>query len=231
MALLASIKPEQRFKLREYPPQPEMFCLPEEVFGDIPNRQEKGLYRVILRLMGVPIQLPVVKRNILKACRLSSTAPFGVSVALDKLLMAFAAPGAAQRAINRDYERMRSVERIKDVIRSRDSEENTALEQSLYTDLRGQEDILSDIANDPQELINIRAMATRLFIAQIFSLKAREYRLEALADQLSHHESPLIRLGALLGFSDSRKFERVREYLSDRHPVVVDQAQEILEDA
>ena len=67
----------------------------------------------------------------------------------------------------REAERVVSVARIKDVIRSRDYEQTEVLERELYLQLKGQEDILCDIVDDPQELINVRAMATRLFIAHV----------------------------------------------------------------
>ena len=131
----------------------------------------------------------------------------------------------------REAERVVSVARIKDVIRSRDYEQTEVLERELYLQLKGQEDILCDIVDDPQELINVRAMATRLFIAHVLRLVPKQPHLEALAEGLSRHQSPLIRLGALLGYSDSEKIECVKEFLSDPHPAVVEEAKEILEDA
>lgn len=128
-------------------------------------------------------------------------------------------------------EKISSVENIKDLIRSRDSEEIAVLEQELYVRLRGKEDILFEIADDPQELINVRAMATRLFIARVFRLSPENPYLEGLADHLSNHKSALIRLGALLGYSDVGKIDCVCKYLSDPHSTLVEQVREILDDA
>ncbi len=205
MTLLASVKPELRFKLRGDPWHPETPYSTEKMVDEEPRGKGRSGYWDIFQLL--------------------------VEKAEDICLVTFTAPRVEQSPVDRENERIWSVERIKDIIRSRDSEQIAVLEDDLYDRLNGQEDIFSHIANDPQELINVRAMAARLFIATVFRLGSSGAHLQALADPLSRHRSPLIRLGVLLGYSDAGNMECVRKFLADPHPAVAEQALEILEDA
>jgi cell division protein FtsB len=113
-----------------------------------------------------------------------------------------------------------AVQLIKDIIRSSDIEESEEAENELYRQLTGRETVLQNIAMDSNELINVRAMAARLFVA----------KLGRAETELLNHRSSLIRLGVVLGFADARKWDLVKKFINDPHPVVAEEAKELLED-
>ncbi|MGA7954866.1 MAG: hypothetical protein WCA07_15235 [Gloeobacterales cyanobacterium] len=126
-----------------------------------------------------------------------------------------------------------SVKVIKDIIRSSELDDTADLERKLYTLLDGYEIILGYIAMDNRELINVRAMAARLFFARI---KSQDYTQCSLANKLmaasiAKHAIPLIRLGVVLGLADARAWDDIKSFLTDPHPKVKQRAEELLEDA
>jgi hypothetical protein len=126
-----------------------------------------------------------------------------------------------------------SVKVIKDIIRSSELDDTADLERKLYTRLDGYEFILEYIAMDHRELINVRAMAARLFFARV---KSQDYTQRSLANELmaasiAKHDIPLIRLGVVLGLADAQAWEDVKIFLTDPHPKVKQRAEELLEDA
>jgi hypothetical protein len=114
-----------------------------------------------------------------------------------------------------------TIQLIRDIIRSSSVEEAELLESRLYKQLNGKESILIDVVVDSNELINVRAMAARLYVSKTGQAGA------AIRD----HNSALIRLGVLLGYADAEKWELVNEFINDPNPVVADEAKELLEDA
>lgn len=126
-----------------------------------------------------------------------------------------------------------AIARIKDIIRAQEPQEIQELEEALYNDLGSRYEILSDVALDEEALINIRAIAARLFVSKVGSrsmvtgLSERETGLTRLAE----HDNPLIRLGVVLGFADARNWEKVRDFAADTHPSVREEARELLNDA
>lgn len=126
-----------------------------------------------------------------------------------------------------------SVKVIKDIIRSSELDDTADLERKLYTQLDGYELILEYIAMDERELINVRAMAARLFFARI---KSQDYTQRSLANKLmassiAKHAIPLIRLGVVLGLADAQAWDDIKSFLTDPHPKVKQRAEELLEDA
>jgi hypothetical protein len=132
----------------------------------------------------------------------------------------------------RQYEKRKAILLIQGIVQAYNLGETDVLERELYSRIHSQEDILSDIINDPQQRISIRAMASRLFIAKVFGSRTLAWKnhLRNLAAAISYHESPMIRMGALLGYSDAGATEIVRNYLSDPHPTVSAEALDLLED-
>lgn len=114
-----------------------------------------------------------------------------------------------------------AVQLIKDIIRSSDIEESEVAENELYRKLTGRETILQSIVMNPNELINVRAMAARLLVAKFGRAETK----------LLSHRSSLVRLGVVLGFADANEWDEVRKFTSDPHLVVSKEAQELLEDA
>lgn len=123
------------------------------------------------------------------------------------------------------------VEAIRDLIKSRDDEDILLCEQIVWNLVYLQEEQLVPIILDKKELLNVRAMAARLLFAKSVSIKDRNPELGMVLDALSQHASPLIRLGVVLGLGDAWDFKRVREFLTDLHPKVAEEAQDILDDA
>jgi hypothetical protein len=125
-----------------------------------------------------------------------------------------------------------SVKVIKAIIRSSELDDTADLEHKLYALLDGHELILRNIAMDHRELINVRAMAARLFFARV---KSQNYNQRSLinnmAASIAKHDIPLIRLGVVLGLADAQAWEDVKSFLTDPHPKVKQRAEELLEDA
>jgi hypothetical protein len=123
------------------------------------------------------------------------------------------------------------VEAIRELIKSRDDEDMLLCEQIVWNLVYLHEEQLVPIILDKEELINVRAMAARLLFAKSISIRARIPELGLLLDALSQHGSPLIRLGVVLGLGDAWDFKRVSVFLKDLHPKVVEEAQDILDEA
>jgi hypothetical protein len=49
--------------------------------------------------------------------------------------------------------------------------------------------------------------------------------------RLIEHQSPLIRLGVVLGFADAMRWEEVRNFQNDANSTIAQRACELLEDA
>jgi hypothetical protein len=118
---------------------------------------------------------------------------------------------------------------IKDIIRARDEEDIESLEKELYRLLQGQEQILVETVLDDTYLINVRAMAARLFLAK--TAKSGKKIKQTTLDLLFRHPSPLIRLGVVLGLADACAWDAVRSFCDDAHSTVADEAKELLADA
>ncbi len=112
---------------------------------------------------------------------------------------------------------------IKDLIRSCDQDEADQLKTIIFNELEGNINILSEIALDDSNLINVRAIAARLFFAKVTNTP--------LHHSLRGHRSSLIRLGVVYGLADSGQWEEVSKYLRDRHATVSKRTQEIIDDA
>jgi len=63
-------------------------------------------------------------------------------------------------------------------------------------------------------------------IGNRFSARAHRYSLEL--NPIVRHESPLIRLGALLGLADAGKWNKVAEFIKDPNSTIVEEATELL---
>lgn len=113
---------------------------------------------------------------------------------------------------------------IKALIRSSDERRGSALVQQIRMELGSKLGILAEIAVDGSEMINVRAQAARLFVAQAHAMA----EFEKLIDSLANHSSAMIRLGALHGFADAEDWERVRMFWADAHASVVEEAADLL---
>jgi hypothetical protein len=132
-----------------------------------------------------------------------------------------------------DYLQEKTVSFIKDIIRSSDPDTASKLEERIYKTISGNEDILGNIALQKDELINVRAMAARLLFARVQSqdYDLKPLRVARLCRAIENHESPLIRLGVVLGYADAGVWNRVSDFCQDQHAVVAQRARELLEDA
>lgn len=123
MALLHAIIPERRFRLREHPRQFEIPYSTEELFGHVRNHYEKALFWGIWRLMettdlfvitskprasdsekemehiAAQIQSLVDEGDIVRARKIISDAPAGMSKALDQWRQALAEPVARETGV------------------------------------------------------------------------------------------------------------------------------------
>jgi hypothetical protein len=118
---------------------------------------------------------------------------------------------------------------IKDIIRARDEDEIASIETELYSMLAGHEQALSDITLDKVYLINVRAMAARLFLAKI--AKPGTSLNRAVFEPLLKNQSPLIRLGVVWGLADAGDWDAVRSFTNDSHMAVAEEARDLLADA
>lgn len=126
------------------------------------------------------------------------------------------------------------IDSIKDIIRAVSDREMDKITLQLYKRLQRQEHLLADLVDDRHELINVRAMAARLLIARIHTpefLSCGDIILHSKVHSIEKHNSPLIRLGALLGFADAGNWEKVKEFSKDPHSTVAEEAKELIEDA
>lgn len=136
-----------------------------------------------------------------------------------------------------DYLQDSTVRLIKDIIRSCELDDTFHFEQAIYKLTEGNEDILGKIALQKDELINVRGMAARLLFARVQNQEYKQLRrpnslrVDSLCRLIEKHESPLIRLGVVLGYADAGVWNRVRDFCNNQHPVVAQRARELLEDA
>ncbi|WP_164929491.1 hypothetical protein [Gloeobacter violaceus] len=137
---------------------------------------------------------------------------------------------AAQSVRVAEELRAQAVNLIKDIIRSSDVEDALHAENALYTLLSGRDDILGIIAMSKAEFINVRAMAARLFFANPASYPNSQ-KIDSLHKALEKHDSPLIRLGVVLGLADAGAWEQVENFSGDAHPTVAERARELLDEA
>jgi hypothetical protein len=118
-------------------------------------------------------------------------------------------------------------ELIKDLIRSREDSEAEELENRLKETVGNQDEIFLALITDPEELINVRAIATRYFVGAANRNKPTYSLIRAL---LSQHGSALIRCGVIRGLQDAKEIENIRPFLNDQTPGVVAVAKEALEE-
>jgi len=126
----------------------------------------------------------------------------------------------------REYRK--AVHDIKRIIKTPNLGEADSIEAEIQAYIIDAKDILLDIASNSGELINVRAMAARLFVGMLQQSDPRFLHLGC--ERLVHHSSPMIRHGALLGFADIEDRGRVKLFQRDHHPIVRSEAAEILDE-
>lgn len=122
----------------------------------------------------------------------------------------------------------KAVHDTKRIIKTSDLSESEDIENEMQHYLTDDKDILVDIAFDRSELINVRAMATRIFVAMLQPSDDRS--LQYACERLTHHKDPMIRNGALLGFADAGAWKMVKLFVDDSDSIVQEEAIEILDD-
>lgn len=127
-----------------------------------------------------------------------------------------------------NYDYYRIIADIREMIRSTDPVESDEYERSVVRHAANNRVILLQIAEDPELLKNVRAVATRLFIGM--TQPSDSHYLLHGRDRLSTHSSPMIRLGAAMGFAEKGDDQRVRLMQNDPHPVVQEEVEDLLEE-
>jgi hypothetical protein len=124
----------------------------------------------------------------------------------------------------------RAIEIIEDIITAQQEDEIEEYQAQLYETVAEHTSLLGQIVLDSSRLINVRAMAARLFLGRVAPLGGDGFQ-EQLARQAMGNKSPLVRLGAVLGLADAGDIRSIRPFLMDSFPEVAKTAQEILDDA
>lgn len=114
-----------------------------------------------------------------------------------------------------------TTELLKDLITCWEEDED-ALIARIWQE-GGKQALIAVVRGDSQ-LINVRAQAARLLIANP-NIDERIFK------ELREHRSSMIRAGVLLGAEDAGNFARVAFFLEDASPSISEEAKEIIEDA
>jgi hypothetical protein len=129
-----------------------------------------------------------------------------------------------------DLQHLLLVAEIKNFIRSGEEVEEIDGIKAICEIVEGHEEFLLKIIEDRDELINVRAVASRVLSWKAHSVNLYNERLQSMLKRFSHTKSPLIRLGALLGANDAGDIISMRSYVGDDNPEIDKEARELLED-
>ena len=119
----------------------------------------------------------------------------------------------------------RARESIRSFISGDGEEDIVAWLKDLNREIPDSQGELFQIVEDDNELLNVRAMAARLLTAGVPDLPPLDYA------RLREHPSPLVRLGTLLGLGDCGRRDRLKDFLNDPVSQIVEEAEDLLEDA
>lgn len=110
-----------------------------------------------------------------------------------------------------------------------DSEDEAIKQFHDHPNFSNSSNILALIALDTKESINVRATAARLFIAKHATIKDGDAANAINVLELADHNSPLIRLGVVLGFADIKDWAMVESFANkDKDSTVRETAKELL---